>query len=93
MALIRIFVADPGDPSSVAATALQRVRAAASRFGESVEVQVVWLDDESAVERGLSMEPAILVGELLVAVGQAPPAGHLVRAIEAALAKEGSPDG
>jgi hypothetical protein len=93
MALIQVFVVDPNDPSPVAATALQRARAAAGRFGPRVEVRVVSLDEESAVQRGISMEPAILVGELLVAVGQAPPAGHVVRAIEAALAKEGSVDG
>lgn len=93
MALIQVFVADPGDPSPLAAMALQRVRAAARRFGARVEVRVVSLDDEGAVQRGISLEPAILVEELLVAVGQPPPAGHVVRAIEAALAKEGSVDG
>ena len=87
---LQVFVANPTDPSPVAATALQRVRAAARRFGGQVEVNVIALDDEAALERGIGMEPAVLVGELLVAVGQAPPAGHLVRAIEVALQREKS---
>lgn len=90
MIQIHIFVANPADPSPVAATALQRVRAAVGRFGEQVEMTIVALDDEAALVRGLGMEPAVLVGDLLVAVGQAPPAGHIVRAIEAALQREKS---
>jgi hypothetical protein len=31
-----------------------------------------------------------MVDDLVVAVGQAPPAGHLLRAIEAALGREGA---
>lgn len=87
---VQVFIADPADPSPVAATTLQRVRAAASRFGAQVEICVVALADEAALQRGLGMEPAVLVGELLVAVGQAPPAGHVVRALEAALRREKS---
>jgi hypothetical protein len=90
MVKIQVFIANPTDPSPVAAMALQRVHAAASRFGDAIEVSIIALDDEAALERGLGMEPTVLVGELLVAVGQAPPAGHLVRAIEAALQREKS---
>ncbi|MEI6501819.1 MAG: hypothetical protein WCP21_12430 [Armatimonadota bacterium] len=90
MVNLQVFITDPADPSPVAAMTLQRVRAAAGRFGRDVAVTVLALDDEAALERGLGMEPAVLVGELLVAVGQAPPAGHLVRAIETALQREKS---
>ena len=88
MVRVQIFVADPDSPSPLAATAVQRVRAAAGRFGEQVEVSVISLADDAALQLGIGMEPTVVVGELLVAAGQAPPAGHLVRAIEAALQRE-----
>ena len=92
MIRLQLFVADPGDLSSVSQTALARARAAAARFPGEVEVETLALGSDEAIRRGLSLEPAVLVGELLIAVGQAPPAGHLVRALQAALDKERSAD-
>jgi hypothetical protein len=60
---------------------------AAKRFGEDVQVVAVALDDAAMVALGVGLEPTVLVGDLAVSVGTAPPAGHLVRAIEAALAR------
>lgn len=85
---LQVFIAEPTAPSPLAATALQRVRAAAARFGDRVAISVVALTDDAALERGIGMEPTVLVGDLVVGVGQPPPAGHLVRAIEAALQRE-----
>lgn len=88
MVQILVFIADPEQPSPTAQTALQRVQAAASRFGGQVEVVTAALTDDDALDRGIALEPTILVDELAVAVGQAPPAGHLVRAIETAILRK-----
>lgn len=86
MIQITVFVVDPQAPSAAAARAIQHVSAAARRFGDQVEVRVLSLGDQAALDLGVSIEPTVLVDQLVVAVGQAPPAGHLVRAIDAALA-------
>jgi hypothetical protein len=83
-----VFIGNLQSPSPAAQAATTRCQAAATRFAGQVEVSLAELSDPAALDRGISLEPAVLVGELLVAVGQAPPAGHLVRAIEAALARE-----
>ena len=88
MVHIQVLVSDPKNLSPVAQAALQHVEAAAGRFPGQVDVMVVGLMDLAAVERGIGREPAVLVEELVIAVGQAPPAGHLVRAIEAALQRK-----
>lgn len=91
MVRVIVFIADPQQPSPTAQTALLRVRAAASRFGDQVEVVPLALTDDAAFDRGIALEPTILVDELAVAVGQAPPAGHLVRAIETAMQRKNPP--
>lgn len=88
MVQILVFIADPQHPSPAAQAALQRARAAAGRFADQVEVLPLALTDAAALDRGIALEPTILVDELAVAVGQAPPAGHLVRAIETALQRK-----
>jgi hypothetical protein len=85
---VRVLLADPADPSLEGRRALRHAWAAAQRFGGRAEVQPVALADAAAQALGIGVEPTVLVGDLAVAVGTAPPAGHLVRAIEAALAKE-----
>lgn len=89
MVTVTVVMADPAQPSPVAARALHHVQAAAGRLAGQVSVEVLALDDPRALEFGLGLEPAVLVGSLLIAAGQAPPAGHVLRAIEAALAREG----
>jgi protein-disulfide isomerase len=81
-------MADCAAPSPEGARALQHAQAAARRFGESAQVEAVALNDAGIQQLGIGLEPTVLVGDFVVAVGMAPPAGHLVRAIEAALAKE-----
>lgn len=93
MVQILVFITDPGQPSPAAQTALQRVRAAAGRFGDQVEVLPLALTDAAAIERGVALEPTVLVDDLAVAVGQAPLAGHLVRAIESALQRKNASHG
>lgn len=80
---ITVFVTDAEQPSEAGGRALAHARAAAARF-PGAEVRVLSPGDEEAEELGLIMEPTVLVGDLVVAVGQAPPAGHLVRALQAA---------
>lgn len=85
---VRVLLANPAAPSPEGERALQHARAAARRFGAAAEVQTVALDDPEVKTLGIGVEPTVLVGDLAIAVGTAPPAGHLVRAIERALAKE-----
>jgi len=84
---LTVFVASPEAPSDTAARAVAHARAAAGRF-DDVEVSVVALSDPSALERGIGLEPTVMVDDLVVAVGQAPPAGHLVRALQVARSRE-----
>jgi hypothetical protein len=89
MVHLQVFVSDPDNLTPLGAAAVKHVQAAAGRFQPGqVGVSVLPLTHPAAVERGLSLEPAVLVGDLLIAVGQAPPAGHVVRALEAALQRE-----
>jgi hypothetical protein len=81
-------MADCAVPSPEGARALQHAQAAAARFGASVRVEAAALSDAGIQQLGIGLEPTVLVGDFVVAVGMAPPAGHLVRALEAALAKE-----
>ncbi len=85
MPVIRIFVQDPDSPGEVARQALTRAEAAARRFEAGVEVRVVGLDEPEAADVGAAVEPTIAVDDLVLCIGQAPPAGHLVRALEAAI--------
>jgi len=89
VAYIRLFLADPGNPSGPALAALSRAEAAARRFGGRVGVRLLPLDCAEAQELGAAVEPTVAVGDLVLAAGQPPLAGHLVRALEAAV-KEGS---
>ena len=88
MVTVRIVMADCAHPSPESARARDHARMAAARFGDQVEVVEVPLADPAIVALGVGLEPTVLVGDLAVSVGTAPPAGHLLRAIEAALAKE-----
>jgi hypothetical protein len=85
MVTVRIFVSDPREPSAAGQAAVQHARAAAGRFPDQATVLVLALDGPEARELGVTLEPTVLVGDLVVAAGQVPPAGHLVRAIAAAL--------
>jgi len=49
------------------------------------QVRVLGLGSEEAMLFGAAVEPTVAVGDMLVAVGQPPMAGHLLRAIETAL--------
>lgn len=86
--LVRVLLADPASPSPEGSRALQHARAAVRRFGAAAEVRAVALHDPEVQVLGIGVEPTVLVDDLAIAVGTAPPAGHLVRAIERALAKE-----
>lgn len=86
--IVRVLLADPADPSPEGKRALQHARAAARRFGEAAEVRALALDDPTVQMLGIGVDPTVLVGDLAIAVGTAPPAGHLVRAIERILAQE-----
>jgi len=87
MLTIRVVMANPENPSAESARALEHVRIAARRFGDQVAVVAVGLDDPAIQDLGVGLEPTVLVGNLAVSVGTVPPAGHLVRAIEAALTR------
>lgn len=52
------------------------------RLGESVGVQVLGLDSPEAAELGAAVEPTVAVGDLVIAIGQPPLAGHLLRAAQ-----------
>ncbi len=84
MPRVTIFVADPERPGAIAQTAIARAQAAARRAPGPVEVAVLALDGEQALQLGASLEPTIAVDDLIVAVGQAPAAGHLLRALATA---------
>ncbi len=86
--LVRVLLADPAHPSPEGDRALRHAQAAVRRFGDAAEVRAVALADPAVAALGIGVEPTVLVGDLAIAVGVAPPAGHLVRAIENALAKE-----
>jgi hypothetical protein len=49
-------------------------------------VQVLGLDSPEAAALGAAMEPTVAVGDFVIAAGQPPLAGHLLRAAQAALA-------
>jgi hypothetical protein len=55
-----------------------------------VGVRLLPLDSAEAQELGVAVEPTVAVGDLVLAAGQPPLAGHLVRALEAALKEGGS---
>ena len=88
MIVISVFVSQPDDPGELARTALKRVRAAASRFEGRVEVRTLALDDPLAYELAAAIEPTVAVGDLVVATGTPPPAGHVIRAIRAVLEEQ-----
>lgn len=87
MLTIYVVMANPQNPSPESARAWEHVQLAAKRFGDQVSVVAVALDDPAIQDLGVGLEPTVLVGGLAVGVGTAPPAGHLVRAIEAALSR------
>jgi hypothetical protein len=53
-----------------------------------VQIQVLGLDTQEAMQVGAAVEPTVAVGDILVAVGQPPMAGHLLRAVEATLERD-----
>lgn len=88
MVIVQVILDRADSPSPESARALQHAQAAAGRFADRVQVEALDLKDPRVAELGLGVAPTVLVGGLAVAVGTAPPAGHLVRALEAALARE-----
>jgi hypothetical protein len=82
---VTVFVADPESPSELAATAISRVRAAVQRFEGQAELRIVGLMSDEAAAAGVAIEPTVAVDDLILATGQAPPAGHIVRALTVAL--------
>ena len=89
MVTLSVFVADTDDPDEVSRSALARAGAAARRFPERAEVRAFPIDSEEAQAHGAIVGPTVAVGGLVIAVGRAPLAGHLVRAIEVALEEAG----
>lgn len=85
---VRVFVADPGTLGERDAAAIKRVQAAATRFPGQVEFSVLDLDSDDAMGFGASISPTVAVGDMVIAVGEAPPAGQIKRFIESEL--EGS---
>jgi glycerol uptake facilitator protein len=79
---VRVFVDNPQQPSAVAQTALSRVQAAASRLA-GVSVEVLGLNSDEAIVAGAAVEPTVVVEDLVIATGQAPAAGHVIRAVAA----------
>jgi hypothetical protein len=80
---IRVFVTDPGNPTDVAKTAITRTQAAAKRLGDSVAVAVLSLASDEAIIAGAAIEPTVAVEDLVISTGQAPAAGHIIRAAKA----------
>jgi len=87
---LRVFVGDGEKLAPESERALRHAEAAARRFPGLVTLEALALDAPPARERGIAIAPTVMVDDLVVAVGQAPPAGHLLRAIEAALGREGA---
>ena len=83
--MIQVFVTDPENPGPPAQTAIRRAEAVARRLEGRVTVQVLALDSPEAQALGAALEPTVAVQEMLIAIGQPPMAGHLLRAVEAAL--------
>ena len=83
---ILVFVDDPDDPGELARTAISRSEAAAKRFEGRVEVRALGLDTPEAEAMGAVLEPTVVVGDLAITTGRAPLAGHVMRALQAALA-------
>ena len=82
MLTVRVFVADPASPGEREAAALKRVQAATWRFPETVELQVIGLDDDEALDLGVGIAPTIMVGDTVISVGEPPLAGQINRYIE-----------
>ena len=89
MVTVSVFVDDTDNPDEASRSALARAEAAARRFPNRAEVLVFPLDSEEAQARGALVGPTVAVDDLVVAAGQEPLAGHLVRAIEVALGETG----
>jgi hypothetical protein len=83
--VIQVFVDLPSHASETANTAIRRAHAAVKRFGDCARVELVPIDSQRASDLGIAIEPTVAINGLVLAVGQAPSAGHLVRAIEAAV--------
>jgi hypothetical protein len=86
--MVRVFVDDPLQPTAVAQTAVSRVQAAASRL-VGVTVEVLGLNSDEAIMAGAAVEPTVVVDDLIIASGQAPAAGHVIRAVEAVRGETG----
>jgi hypothetical protein len=82
MLTLRVFVNDPAAPGEREATAIKRVQAAAGRFADRVEVRVLSLDDDEALDFGATVAPTIIVGETVISVQEPPLAGQIKRFIE-----------
>ena len=85
MIVVRVMVQAPESLTPEGHLAVSRAQAAVKRFGEAAALQVEALSSPADGIYGAAVEPTVVVGDLVVAVGKAPLAGHLVRAIEAAL--------
>jgi hypothetical protein len=82
MLTVRVFVADPAAPGERESAALKRVQAATGRFPETVELQVIGLEDDAALDFGVVVAPTIMVGDTVISVGEPPLAGQIKRYIE-----------
>lgn len=82
---ITVFVENPRIPSETDSQAIMRTKAAAGRFAGQVAFEVLSLDSDQALEMGAAISPTIVVGDIAIAVGQAPLAGQIKRFIEAEL--------
>jgi hypothetical protein len=82
MLTVRLFLAAPAAPGEREATALKRVQAATGRFPDTVELQVIDLEDDAALDFGVAIAPTIMVGDTVISVGEPPLAGQIKRFIE-----------
>lgn len=85
MVSITVIVDDVTAPGPQCASAIARARAAAKRCGDQASVDVVAADSDEAAQMGASATPTVAVDGLVLSVGRAAPAGHIMRAVELAL--------
>ena len=82
---VRVAMADCPPPSPRRAEAFAAVSKVVGRFKDLAEARAVSLSDPVLEDLGLTVEPTVLIDDLVVSVGKAPDSGYLVRAIKHAL--------
>ena len=82
---VKVAMADCGAPSPQSAEAFAEVSKVVGRFKDLAEARAVSRSDPMLEDLGLTVEPTVLIDDLVVSVGKAPDSGYLVRAIKHAL--------